>query len=70
MFNPSATYLSKHHALFRYIYFLATSFRLTSYKAWKSDGEPNPFVRKSYRHKATQKMEFVDIFEDVLTPRK
>ncbi len=69
MLNLSSAHLAKHPAMFRYLYFLATSFRLTTYKAWKSDGEPNPFVKKTYRHNGTHQVEFTDIFEDVLTQR-
>jgi len=62
--------LAKKSAYFRYLHYTITSFRLKSFRSWKSAGEPNPFVEKTYRPVRTERIEFVDIFEDVLAPRK
>ena len=70
MFKQSSSRLAARPAPFRYFYYILSSFRLTSYRSWKAKGEPNPFVKKTYRHNCTEKIDFVDIFDDVLTPRK
>ncbi len=67
MLKPSGSKLADQTALVRYIYFLVTSCCLKTYRSWQSAGEPNPFVRKSYRVACTERVEFADIFEDVLS---
>ena len=66
MFKLPASKLSQKSELFRYFYYVFSSFKLRSFKAWKKAGEPNPFVAKTYRHNVTARVEFTDIFEDVL----
>lgn len=61
--------LAEKSAIFRYLHFLVTSFRLESFRSWQAAGEPNPFVGKTYRAVRTEQKEFVDIFEDVLAPQ-
>ena len=56
--------LAKRSRLFRYVHFLVSSVRFTSYSAWKASGEPNPFVTPTYRHKGTHQVEFLDIFKE------
>ena len=56
--------LAKRSSLFRYVHYLISSFSLKSYAAWKAEGEPNPFVAKTYRHNGTRQIEFLDIFGD------
>ena len=68
MINYTAPKLAEKSAVFRYLHFVITSFRLKSFRSWKEAGEPNPFVEKTYRTVRTERVEFVDIFEDVLTP--
>ncbi|MEO1536701.1 MAG: hypothetical protein AAFR73_03130 [Pseudomonadota bacterium] len=62
--------MSKRSAAFRYAYYLVTSFKFVSFRAWHKSGEPNPFVGKTYRRVATERVEFTDIFEDVLQGKK
>lgn len=66
MLKLPASKLARRSAAFRYAYFVVTSFKLKSFRAWKDAGEPNPFVGKTYRHNVTERVEFTDIFEDVL----
>ena len=54
--------LAKRSGPFRYLHFLVSGVRYKSYAAWKADGEPNPFVTPTYRHKSVVKSEFLDIF--------
>lgn len=56
--------LAKRSRLFRYLHFLISSVSIKSYAAWKAEGEPNPFVSPTYRHKGTRQVEFLDIFGD------
>ena len=60
--------LAKRSSLFRYVHFLVSSFSYRSYAAWKADGEPNPFVTKTYRHNGTRQVEFLDIFGEIRAP--
>ncbi len=66
MFEISATDLAVKPAAFRYVYYILTSVNLKSYRTWRKEGEPNPFVGKTYRQKVTERVEFVDIFADDL----
>ncbi|MEM7719390.1 MAG: hypothetical protein AAF222_09305 [Pseudomonadota bacterium] len=68
MLGLSPDRLAKRSAAFRYGYYLVTSCKLKSFRGWKCAGEPNPFVEKTYRHKVTERVEFTDIFDDVLGP--
>lgn len=68
MFKLSPAKLAKRSAAFRYAYYVLTAFKLKSFRSWQQDGEPNPFVCKTYRHNVTERVEFTDIFEDVLRP--
>ena len=56
--------LKKRSLIFRYFFYLVSGRRLRSFKAWKEEGEPNPFVAKSYRPIVTERVEFDDLFED------
>ena len=60
--------LAKRSRLFRYVHYVITSVRLVRYAQWKRDGEPNPFVTPTYRHKGTRQAEFHDIFRDYRSP--
>lgn len=66
MFKMSASNLAEKSAAFRYVYFLISSLKPIGFKAWKEQGEPNPFVEKSYRRVVTERVEFVDIFGEDL----
>ena len=70
MFKMSATNLAEKSAAFRYLYFLISSFKPIGFKAWKEQGEPNPFVEKTYRRVVTERIEFVDIFGEDLNRKK
>ena len=70
MFKVSWTDLFRRSANLRYIYYVVSAVRLQSFKQWRDDGEPNPFVRKTYRHAVTERAEFTDIFGDVLKSTK
>ena len=54
--------LARRSSLFRYLHFLISGVRYKSYAAWKAEGEPNPFVSPTYRHKGTRQVDFLDIF--------
>lgn len=58
--------LAEKSRLFRYLFYLSSGCRLTSFRSWAEQGEPNPFVAKSYKAVRTERVEFVDIFGDVL----
>ena len=52
--------------VFRYIFFLISSVRFKSFQSWSQEGEPNPFMSKTYRTVRTERVEFIDIFDDML----
>lgn len=64
MFKLSGPALAGKSCYLRYVYFLVSGFRFKSYRAWREAGEPNPFVKKSYRHQATHRVEYIDIFAE------
>lgn len=69
MFNLTEDCLSKRCQYFRYFFYLLSGFRLKSFRSWKREGEPNPFVAKTYRATQTERVEFVDIFDDMIDGR-
>ena len=69
MFNFTENRLSKRSRLFRYVFYLISSVRYKTFHSWSKDGEPNPFVAKTYRKTQTERVEFVDIFDDMIDPR-
>ncbi|MDJ0639643.1 MAG: hypothetical protein QNJ20_12455 [Paracoccaceae bacterium] len=69
MLKLSGSRLAEQTAFVRYIYFLFTSCCLKTFRSWQSEGEPNPFVKKTYRVVCTEQVEFTDIFQDVLSSR-
>ncbi len=69
MLNVSEPRLSKQSRFFRYLFYLASGVRFKSFQSWSKEGEPNPFVAKVYRQKQTERVEFDDIFEDLLNDR-
>lgn len=70
MFRLSATDLAVKPAAFRYAYYILTSVNPKSFRAWRKEGEPNPFVAKTYRRQVTERVEFVDIFGEELDARR
>ena len=66
MLDFSEPKLAKKSPVFRYIYYIVSGFRLKSFRAWSKEGEPNPFAAKSYRAVRTERVEFVNIFDDLL----
>ena len=58
--------IKRRSKVYRYLFFLVTNVRFKSYGAWLREGEPNPFVAKTYRHTQTERVDFIDIFEDKL----
>ncbi|MEO9827465.1 MAG: hypothetical protein ABJF50_23915 [Paracoccaceae bacterium] len=65
LFTANKDSLGEKPHLFRYIYFLLSSFRVISYGQWKSEGEPNPFVSpQEAKRRHTSQQEIADIFQD------
>jgi len=58
--------LGKNSYIFRYVYFMLSSFRFKSFAQWKAEGEPNPFVAKKLKRRQTSRQEIVEIFHDKL----
>ena len=56
--------LARRSDAFRYCHFLITSVRFMRFAVWKDQGEPNPFVSPTYRHKGSHRAEFSAIFSD------
>ena len=65
MFTVSELKLAEKSRFFRYVFYLISGFRLTSFHTWTQEGEPNPFVKRAYRQRQTRRVEFTDIFEDL-----
>lgn len=60
--------LSKKSPFFRYFFYIFSSFRPVSFRNWKANGEPNPFVTPSYKKREqTERVEFIDIFSEDLS---
>ena len=70
MLKFSATDLAARPTVFRYLYYILTSFNPRSFRSWQKAGEPNPFVQKTYRQQVTERVEFVDIFGEDLKARR
>jgi len=66
MFSITDLRLAKRSRIFRYFFYLVSGFRLKSFRSWSQEGEPNPFVAKTYPVRRTERIEFIDIFDDVL----
>ncbi len=64
MFQFTQRRLARKSKLFRYAFFIISSVQLKSFRSWTKEGEPNPFVAKTYRHKQSRRVEFDDIFDD------
>ena len=64
MFKMTAKELAGKPCCFRYIYFVISSLSLISFRSWRKIGEPNPFVEKTYPTKASERVDFIDIFEE------
>ncbi len=62
MFKVNASALANKSAAIRYLYYVLTACDLKSFRSWRKDGEPNPFVEKTYRQHVTERVEIVDIF--------
>ena len=69
MLKFTATDLAEKSAVFRYVYYVLTAFNPKSFRTWQREGEPNPFVEKTYRQHVTDRIEFVDIFSNELGVR-
>ena len=65
MFFFSQESLAKRSKVFRYLHYIISGVRFVPYSRWNAKGEPNPFVRPTYRHQGTHQAEFTDIFEDL-----
>ena len=65
LFSINRNGLGRSPRLFRYLYFLLSSFRLISFGQWKAKGEPNPFVPpKAPQRRHTSQQEILDIFQN------
>ena len=62
MLNGIAQTFARKSPHYRYVYFILSGLRFKSFSAWKKDGEPNPFVRPSYRVRSTSRAEIEDLF--------
>ena len=56
--------LAKRSKPFRYLHYIISGVRYVPYAKWNAKGEPNPFVKTTYRHNGTHQAEFTEIFED------
>ena len=70
MIKFSAQELAGKSCCFRYLHYIVTNLHLISPGEWRRAGEPNPFVRKTYRHKMSEIADFDDIFEDFHANRR
>lgn len=61
--------LDRKPRLYRYFFYLLSSFRIVTLKGWMREGEPNPFVQKTQRVRVTHRQEIQDIFEESLGRR-
>jgi hypothetical protein len=61
--------LAKRSKPFRYLHYIVSGVRYVSFATWNANGEPNPFVRPSYRHKGTHRAEFTEIIKDLRGPK-
>lgn len=57
--------LERRSKAYRYLFYLVSNVRFKRYRTWLREGEPNPFVGKTYRKVQTERVEFDDIFEDI-----
>jgi hypothetical protein len=69
MFQIDQDRLSAKPRLYRYVFYLLSSFRPVALSKWSDEGEPNPFVPVTRRVKVTHRTEIQDIFEDTLGRR-
>ncbi len=69
MFFFSQESLAKRSKAFRYLHYIISGVRYVPFAKWNAKGEPNPFVKPTYRHKGTHQAEFAEIFEDLRGPR-
>ena len=69
MFVPSREMLETRSRLYRYFFYLLSSFRPVTITAWVNEGEPNPFVADPPRVRMTHQQEIQDIFKDSLGRR-
>jgi hypothetical protein len=63
-FTTNKDSLGQMPRVFRYLYFVLSSFRLVSFRQWKAKGEPNPFVSQRAKRRHTSQQEIIDIFQD------
>lgn len=58
--------LDRRPAFFRYIYFLVSTGKFQTFRRWRGNGEPNPFVRPDYAPRATSENEIIETFDQQL----
>lgn len=63
-FTTNKDSLGQMPPVFRYLYFIVSSFRMVSFNQWKAKGEPNPFVSQRAKRRHTSQQEIIDIFQD------
>ena len=69
MFFHDKDALETKSRLYRYFFYLLSSFRPVPMSVWVDEGEPNPFVNRSQRVRVTHRREIQDIFHESLGRR-
>lgn len=69
MFHIDQDRLAQKSRLYRYFFYILSSFRPVAFSAWTEEGEPNPFVPVTRRIRVTHRNEIQDIFRDSLGRR-
>jgi len=63
MLKQSAMSLRRKPKWFRFVYFIVSGVRFTSYRTWSEAGEPNPFVSLCHTaRRSTSRQEVIDVF--------
>ena len=69
MFKVDQDRLAQTSRLYRYFFYIFSSFRPVALSTWTEEGEPNPFVPVTRRIRVTHRTEIQDIFQDSLGRR-
>lgn len=69
MFVHDRDALETKSRVFRYFFYLLSSFRPVPMSVWVDEGEPNPFVNETRRVRVTHQAEIRDIFQESLGRR-
>ncbi|MBT8425976.1 MAG: hypothetical protein HKM96_07780 [Boseongicola sp.] len=69
MFAHDKDALETKSRVYRYFFYLLSSFRPVPMSQWVEEGEPNPFVTETRRVRITHQAEIQDIFHKSLGRR-